>query len=92
METMQTPTAMRITGSFWNGAEPSELPENHCQDCKGLGYLRCDEPQGSRNFGKLMPCPCRRATHMQWQIDHHEPRYTNGNGRPEWAKRADIDG
>lgn len=89
---MQTPTAMRIDGTFWLGIEPAELPDNHCTLCKGMGYLRCDEPMGSRNFGKLMPCPCRRASHLQWQQDRGWKEPKNGNGRPEWAKRADIDG
>ena len=40
--------------------EPEKKPESVCPYCGGVGYVRLQVPVGHPQFGKAVPCICKR--------------------------------
>ena len=62
----------------------------HCPDCKGLGFLRDDEPEFDEDeFGKVKPCHC--VTKAAAPSPEPESIDANDeNGYDPWDDRADL--
>ena len=50
-------------------SENTDRPDPNCPICGGLGYLRRDVPVGDPDFGKMVPCECRKDAIARGNLD-----------------------